>query len=764
MSDRRNQAVSLCATLAIAMSCAVCFAHPDDYKLLDRVPRYEGPGYRAALRGTPPINFPSNNVTLLSWIPLGEFGSEITSANSCWGYVSPSGREYAIIGLSHGTAFVEVTDPGNAQIVALITGPTSLWRDMKTYQNYCYAVSEGGSGIQVMNLANIDNGVVTLVRTVTTGGATATHTLALNTDSGYLYRAGGSGNGLRIYNLNADPSNPQHVATWSDRYVHEAQVVTFTSGPQAGRELALCCSGYNGGGTQTALEILDVTNKSNIVSLSRTFWPEAAYSHQVWLSPDRRYAYLNDELDERDFGNPTQTEVFDMLNPAQPVRVGNFTNNNTAVGHNLYTRGNYIFESNYRSGLRVFDATNPTAPVEVGYFDTWPSDDNASFNGLWNNYPYLPSGIVIGSDIEKGLFVWHIGEPQLEFSYPDGLPSLLNPAGTTLRVQITANNGTLVPGSAMLEYNGGGAAGSVPLVPLGGDLYNAVFPPLPCGASVAYFLSGQTTASNITWRDPPTAPGTGYTAVAATSIETLVYDTLETNTGWVAGAPGDNATAGIWVRVDPVGTAAQPEDDHTPAPGVLCWVTGQGSPGGSIGAADVDGGRTTLRTPVYNLSGRSNIVIGYWRWYSNDQGNAPNEDVFLVDVTDNNGTTWTNVETVGPAGPETSGGWRYHQFRLSDFVTPTAQVRLRFIAQDLGTGSIVEAAIDDFEIREIECQEPPCPGDLNGDRTVDLNDLTILLGDFGCSGPSCAADLNASGSTDLNDLTMLLAYFGATCP
>src|SRR5690606_15988337 len=102
---------------------------------------------------------------------------------------------------------------------------SSLWRDMKVYGSSCYAVSERGGGIQVIDLSQIDAGIVTLTGDVTTGGSAATHTVTLDADSGFLYRCGGSGNGLRIYSL-ANPANPTYVASWSNRYVHEAQAVT----------------------------------------------------------------------------------------------------------------------------------------------------------------------------------------------------------------------------------------------------------------------------------------------------------------------------------------------------------------------------------------------------------------------------------------------------------------------------------------------------------------------------------------------------------
>ena len=133
--------------------------------------------------------------------------------------------------------------------------------------------------------------------------------------------------------------------------------------------------------------------------------------------------------------------------------------------------------------------------------------------------------------------------------------------------------------------------------------------------------------------------------------------------GWSVGAP-NNASTGNWVRVNPRGTNAQTEDDHTPNPGVLCWVTGQGSVGGSDGENDVDGGRTTLLSPIFDLDGRIAPRIRYWRWYSNDVGSAPNEDTLAIDLSNNGGSSWSSVEVIGPDGPQTSGGWFEHVFEV----------------------------------------------------------------------------------------------------
>ena len=169
----------------------------------------------------PPVSFASDRIQLASWLTLGEMDPATTSGNDCWGYVSGSGREYAIVCTSHGTAFIEVTQADDPQIVSVQPGPVSFWRDVKTYQGHAYVVSEGGDGIQVIDLSQIDSGQAALVNTVTTGGTPATHTSWINEDTGYLYRAGGDNHGLRIYDLST-PSNPVHVATWDDRYAPPA--------------------------------------------------------------------------------------------------------------------------------------------------------------------------------------------------------------------------------------------------------------------------------------------------------------------------------------------------------------------------------------------------------------------------------------------------------------------------------------------------------------------------------------------------------------
>jgi choice-of-anchor B domain-containing protein len=763
--------------LAACLAAGLCLvstlsAHDGDLKLLHKKPMYPGTGWRNAQRGgsdqsmvSPPITFPSNGVTLLSWISLPDFGVPTGgNGNSCYGYTSPSGREYALMGLSTGTAFVEITQPGNPVIVAQKTGPTSLWRDVRTFQHWAYCVSEGGGGIQVFDLVNIDSGVVTLVNTINDDSTSATHTITINQTSGYLYRSGGGNSGttgLRIYNLNPNPAAPQRVGTWSDRYCHETSVFNYTSGPAAGKEIAYVCGGLNGGFNSTGVYVVDVTNHAAPTTIKYITYPNAQFCHQIWPSADMQWLYSDDELDDENLGITSVMRVFNNSNPLNVTFTGTYTNGNTSVDHNLYTKNNTIFQSAYRSGLRIYTTTSPgtpSSPVEIGYFDTWPEDDSTYFNGLWNNYPYFPSGVVIGSDIEKGLFVWWVGTPALTFSFTGGAPTVVSPSGQTFALQINESSpGTLQAGTAQFHYNTGSGWNTVSLVPNGGNNFSATFPSTPCGTLIDYYVTAQS-QNGVIWSDPPGTNATSYQAVAAASQVTIFSDDFETNLGWTAGVTGDTATAGIWTRVNPVASEIAPENDHSPG-GTMCYVTGQGVPGGGAGDNDVDNGKTTLLSPVFDLSSVSQPSIGYWRWYANHQlQGAAGNDSFRVDVTNNNGASWTNVETVGPGGFETVGGWIYHEFPVASFVTPTAQVRVRFIAEDQGTQGVVEAGIDDVRVLATNCP-------MGGPTSFCFGDGSLVTpcpcSNFGGAGRGCdnsaatgGALLSSSGTTSPDTLVL----------
>lgn len=349
----------------------------------------------------------------------------------------------------------------------------------------------------------------------------------------------------------------------------------------------------------------------------------------------------------------------------------------------------------------------------------------------------------------------------LKFEYPNGLPAIVEAVQTTdVDVTISDISATYQSGSAKLFHRIGASGGFTEsaMTPAGGDNFTATLPAAACGQQIQYYFQAETTGS-ATVTDPFNAPTTLY-ASDAYEITIAFEDQMESDTGWTVGAAGDDATTGVWNRMNPQGTAAQPEDDHTPS-GTICWVT-DGNAGSGLGSNDIDGGQTTLTSPTFDLSDADDAVISYWRWYSNDEGASPNADVFVVDI--NDGSGWVNVETVGPSGSEASGGWYYHEFVVSEYVALTANVEIRFIASDEGDGSIVEAAIDDFTLTETGCSGPDCPGDLDGDGDIDLSDLSQLLANFGSTDATYEqGDIDGDGDVDLSDLALLLAVFNTVC-
>jgi hypothetical protein len=350
-----------------------------------------------------------------------------------------------------------------------------------------------------------------------------------------------------------------------------------------------------------------------------------------------------------------------------------------------------------------------------------------------------------------------------DFTYPDGLPTQLTPGEPTpFRVHLTPTDLTISPNSQALVYriNSGPEVVS-PLAPGSSPSdFIATIPPMACFDRIRFTLRTGTNFGD--YSDPTTG---FYSAMAFTGSTVVVNDDFETDTGWTVGP--DTAVTGQWMRVDPIGTPVQPEDDHTEAPGATCWVTGQGLVGGLLGDADVDGGATILTSPSYNLADAAAVTVSYWRWYSNGAAGIPYADTFRVDVSTDDGATWVNAETVGPGSatdPDTNPGWRFARWNFNDLgLTPTAHVRVRFIAEDAGAGSAIEAAIDDFRIERIACSPAAnCRADINHSGDVGVQDLLDFLVAY--FGGESTADFNGADGISVQDIFDFLAAYFAGCP
>jgi len=350
----------------------------------------------------------------------------------------------------------------------------------------------------------------------------------------------------------------------------------------------------------------------------------------------------------------------------------------------------------------------------------------------------------------------------LEILLPDGLPDLLSSTGgEMLNVEIVPSVvDPVVPGSGTFHVDTGSGFQEFPLVSNSLTSFTGTFPaPNDCPTNVEYFISFDL-QSGTTVTAPSAGASNPFSTLAADQVDQVALYDFETPVGFSAGAPGDDATTGVWVRVNPNGTDAQPGDDNTPS-GTIAWVTGQGAVNGGLGDNDVDGGTTSLVSNQIDLTGNESPTISYARWYSNSAGASPNADVFQVFVSDDDGANYVPVETVGPSGAGTSGGWIETGFNVSDFVDLTSTIRLKFVASDLGAGSIVEAGIDDVRIIDVLCSAS-CPADLNGDGNLDFFDVSAFLTAFSEQDP--AADFNGDGNFNFFDVSAFLSAFNAGCP
>lgn len=355
-------------------------------------------------------SFPCNGYDLLSTFTLGELGG--SSGNDSWGWTDPqNGKEYAITGVNNGTVFIDITDPVNPIILGKLLGhgnSSSLWRDVKVYNNYAFMVSEaGGHGMQIFDLTrlrSVSSPPENFTEDAYFSGFGSAHNVVINETSGYAYGVGtGQFSGGAVFVNIQDPLNPVAEGGYSGSgYTHDAQVVTYT-GPDtdyAGSEIYIGCN-------TDEVVIVDVTDKSNPQLISTIGYANIGYTHQGWFTEDQTYFIAGDEFDESNVGFNTRSIVFDFTDLDNPQFHMEYFGPTPAIDHNGYVKGDRFYLANYTAGFRVVDISDIANGnmTEIGYFDTHPANQNVSYNGAWNVYPYFPSGNIIVSNIDGGFFV-----------------------------------------------------------------------------------------------------------------------------------------------------------------------------------------------------------------------------------------------------------------------------------------------------------------------------------------------------------------------
>jgi choice-of-anchor B domain-containing protein len=374
--------------------------------------------------------FTCSNMELVSHMPVSALGGERgVWVNDVWGWTDPeTGRDYALVARRDGASFVDVSNPSGPRLVGNLPRtkgvPPSVWRDIKVVANHAYIVADGADahGMQVFDLTRLRRvgaTPVTFSPDTTYHHIASAHNVVADTASGFVYVVGANGGGetcgggLHMVDVRS-PKRPVFVGCYSDRagphkskgYTHDAQCLVYR-GPDSrytGRQI---CVGSN----ETEINIADVTDKTKPATIGRNSYPNVSYAHQGWFDDEQRFFYMNDEGDElAGVVKGTRTIVWDLAKLDDPIVAREYIGPVMASDHNLFVKGDRIYESNYGSGLRVLDIKDRTNPREVGFFDSAPLNANepghsAGQSGAWSNYPFFKSGVVIFTSVREGLFI-----------------------------------------------------------------------------------------------------------------------------------------------------------------------------------------------------------------------------------------------------------------------------------------------------------------------------------------------------------------------
>lgn len=420
-----------------------------------------------------------HNIDRVAHMPLASFASRPTSANDVWGFVDQNTqREYALIGLSTGTAIVDVTNASTPVEVGHISALQSSWRDIKVYQYfddaaqrymaYAYVTTEAAQGLQIIDLNNLPNSV-SLAANPSLEFVTAHNVylanidystgLALEGHQPYLYIAGSnrSRGVFLVYDL-SNPLAPELLSQGSSGYVHDATTVLIDDARvedcSTGHDPCEVLIDFN----ENTVDIWDMTNKAQPFLISETSYANFGYVHSGWWSQDKKTVFVQDEFDERDRGLNTTLRAMDISDLKQPCITAIYTGPTNAVDHNGYAHGDYYYMSNYRRGLTVLDVSDVRDIKDVGFFDTFavPQQNSANFNGAWGTYPFLDSGHILVSDIEYGLWVLKLNENDGQPSNP-GTTRVSSTCGVSNSPQPAPTAAPIEPPSQNSDSSGGGA-------------------------------------------------------------------------------------------------------------------------------------------------------------------------------------------------------------------------------------------------------------------------------------------------------------------
>jgi len=679
-----------------------------------------------------------NGFAQLNTTELGNLGYS-EDLSDIWGWVDGAGTEYALVGVYDGFSVVDLSNVSSPTEVFFEAGVNSIWRDIKTWNNHAYVTTEGGDGLLIVDLSTLP-GNTNLNATYFTGiiyPFETAHNLYIDENGvAYIFGADYGVGGAIMLDLTQDPMAPVELGVYDEYYLHDGMV----------RGDTMYGSHINDG----FQSVIDVSNKSNAVMIANWATPNN-FTHNCWVSDDGNYIYTTDEkqyayigaYDISDLGNVTEVDRW-QSNPGAGT-----------IPHNTHFLNEYIVTSYYADGLSIIDVSNPTNLVEVGNYDTSPNyagNDAGGFHGAWGTYPWLPSGNILVSDIEEGLFIigpnymracWlegkvtdsvcgdnlndvvveivstsYIESTNVSGNYAFGTPTsgtysvqfskagyqtktvtgVVLTNGVIKNIDVELYSGNTVNVNGVVSSSGTGIANAeVTLIGVSGDYT------ITANSSGIYekcnVVAGTYDVIVSKW-GYKTYCESGVVIATSNSIdfdlEKAYYDDFVSDLGWIRSG---SASTGKWERGDPIGTIdndgneACSEDDATGADcGNSAYVTGNG--GGNGWDDDIDNGTTIITSPNIDLSTYNEPYFSFYTWFMNSGGNsAPND---YVSISVSNGTS--TVELMNRDTTEAMSEWMFHNFKLNDYISSTSNMNVIVKAVDDDPGNIVEAGFDVFQI------------------------------------------------------------------
>jgi choice-of-anchor B domain-containing protein len=666
-----------------------------------------------------------------------------TLANIC-GYAQ-DGREYALLGASKGMIIMDVTNPDAAKQIIQIPGPDNLWKEIKVYKNYAYVTSEGGQGLQIVDMSGLPD-AAKVTNTFYTGDGVIEgrlnriHALHIDVPKGVVYCFGATGvasGGAIMLDIKTDPLNPKYLGAVTKDYIHDGYAENDTL--------------YAGHIYRGEMEVWNTKDKKNPVSLGVVKTP-TKFTHNIWLSDNHKYAFTTDENNNSFLG------AYDITDLSNIQLVDKISHNigSGAVIHNTHILNSYAVSSYYTEGVTIHDVHRPDNLVEVAHYDTYSPAINPAdpFEGAWGVYPFLPSGNLIISNIDEGLYI--VSPTYKRACYLEGVvKNKVNKdpiSGAVLMIQDVAtanassdfkgiyktgvaNEGTITvtiskPGFASKTVTAAVTHGNVTnldieLEPL--TSFNVIvqvkdeFGNTIEGAKVGFSSRTQNKIINsnsdgiVTFAsyNDTLAIYAGKWGYNIGSIKEYIVSTEGQKTITLKKGYKDDfistlkfdwktattATTGDWVLETPIGTtnggaATTPSVDDIADLGRDCYLTGNAA--GAPGNSDVDNGSVTLTSPSMDLTTYKNPVLKYDEWFYNGGGAGTIINDSLTVTLDNG----IEEKIIHVAKGDKLNKWTKITLPLKSVLTLTKNMKVSFKAADEDPGHLVKAAIDVFEITE----------------------------------------------------------------